>query len=356
MVQTIDLILRFAAISQFIVVAAVLLKAHRDKPAGILSSAWALSVACYLLAAPIYRDWQWGPWGLPVLAGAMAGSVLMWLAARALFEDDFTLRPWHLALLAGVVVIGTASFVPPDAALADSALVLIRESLPPLMSVVFAVLAIAVVLRDWRIDLVESRRRFRLILLSVAGSYSLIIAAVTLLLAGGVRDLPYIDLTFIDMCNAAVLFTIALAINIGLLDLHPGFLLPRESRKPPADTPADHDPQLSAALQTLMQKDRLYREHGLTIGSLAQRLGEKEYRLRRLINGQFGYRNFNEFLNGYRLDEIAARLVDADSQRLPVLTLALDAGFQSLGPFNRAFKSAYGMTPTEYRKHHTTSA
>ncbi len=28
----------------------------------------------------------------------------------------------------------------------------------------------------------------------------------------------------------------------------------------------------------------------------------------------------------------------------------MDAGFQSLGPFNRAFKAVTGVTPTEYRR------
>ena len=32
------------------------------------------------------------------------------------------------------------------------------------------------------------------------------------------------------------------------------------------------------------------------------------------------------------------------------MTIALDAGFQSIGPFNRAFKAHTGMTPTAYRK------
>ena len=31
-------------------------------------------------------------------------------------------------------------------------------------------------------------------------------------------------------------------------------------------------------------------------------------------------------------------------------TIALDAGFQSLGPFNRAFKDTIGVTPSEYRR------
>jgi len=32
-----------------------------------------------------------------------------------------------------------------------------------------------------------------------------------------------------------------------------------------------------------------------------------------------------------------------------ISTIALDAGFQSLGPFNRAFRAETGLTPTEFR-------
>jgi AraC-like DNA-binding protein len=35
---------------------------------------------------------------------------------------------------------------------------------------------------------------------------------------------------------------------------------------------------------------------------------------------------------------------------VPILTIALDAGFQSIGPFNRAFKAETGMTPSEFRR------
>ena len=54
--------------------------------------------------------------------------------------------------------------------------------------------------------------------------------------------------------------------------------------------------------------------------------------------------------HGLRLDAVRAALVDPKRRDLPVLTLALDAGFQSIGPFNRAFKAATGRTPTEFRK------
>jgi AraC-like DNA-binding protein len=76
-----------------------------------------------------------------------------------------------------------------------------------------------------------------------------------------------------------------------------------------------------------------------------------EFRLRQLINERLGHRNFNAFLNRYRIDEAKAALSDPSQREVQVLTIAMDAGFQSIGPFNRAFKADTGMTPTEFRRH-----
>jgi AraC-like DNA-binding protein len=35
---------------------------------------------------------------------------------------------------------------------------------------------------------------------------------------------------------------------------------------------------------------------------------------------------------------------------LPVLSIALEVGYGSIGPFNRAFKARMGMTPSRFRK------
>ena len=67
-----------------------------------------------------------------------------------------------------------------------------------------------------------------------------------------------------------------------------------------------------------MEQERIYREGGLTVATLAERLGVPEYRLRRLINQQLGHRNFVSFVNGYRLTEAMAALADADQARGPV--------------------------------------
>ena len=120
----------------------------------------------------------------------------------------------------------------------------------------------------------------------------------------------------------------------------------------PVSEPSE-DRALLARLDQLMTIERAYRQDGLTIADLARKLGLPEYRLRRLINQGLGHRNFNSFVNGYRIAEIKAALADPAQVEVPVLTLALDAGFNSLGPFNRAFKAATGLTPSEYRRQNT---
>jgi AraC-like DNA-binding protein len=101
-----------------------------------------------------------------------------------------------------------------------------------------------------------------------------------------------------------------------------------------------------ARLTQAMSEEHAYRRDGLTLADLATTLGIGEAALRSLINQELGYRNFNDFLHHYRLQDAAGRLVAED---LPILTIALECGYGSIGPFNRAFRQRFGMTPSAYR-------
>ncbi len=116
---------------------------------------------------------------------------------------------------------------------------------------------------------------------------------------------------------------------------------------PDAATP---DTQLAADLHTLMAEACVYREDQLTIGGQAARLGVPKYRLRRLINQRLGHRNFNAFVNRWRLDEAQQVLLNPLRTQQSVLTIALTTGFQSIGLLNRAFKAHTGLTPTGFRR------
>lgn len=125
--------------------------------------------------------------------------------------------------------------------------------------------------------------------------------------------------------------------------------------EPPQEVP--HTPQNEALKQRqaericdAMTREHLYQQAGLTVSALAQHMRMPEARLRLVIHEQLGYRHFNAFLNRYRLAEVATRLRNPADAHLPVLTLALEAGFGSIGPFNRAFREAHGVTPSDFRK------
>jgi len=106
------------------------------------------------------------------------------------------------------------------------------------------------------------------------------------------------------------------------------------------------DADKAAKLKQIITEEEVYRINGLTVADLAEKLDMKEYQLRNLINRTLGHRNFTEFLNEFRLTYVTKKLLETD---LPILSIALDAGYKSISPFNRAFKAKYGMTPSQYR-------
>jgi AraC-like DNA-binding protein len=54
-------------------------------------------------------------------------------------------------------------------------------------------------------------------------------------------------------------------------------------------------------------------------------------------------------VNAFRLEEVRRRLLDPRQDEVPILTMALEAGFGSIVAFNRAFKDKHGLTPSAYR-------
>ena len=132
---------------------------------------------------------------------------------------------------------------------------------------------------------------------------------------------------------------------------------PSVDTAPPEPAEYDRDTSESEKIRRALEDEQLYRQPGLSVSELARQVGVPEYRLRHLIHHHLGYRNFNALLHHYRIAEVCAALEDPAKDNTPVLTLALSSGYQSINPFNRAFRASKGMTPTEYRRtqQHTNS-
>lgn len=91
-----------------------------------------------------------------------------------------------------------------------------------------------------------------------------------------------------------------------------------------------------------------YRRENLTLKDLSTALEVPEYKIRAAINKELGYRNFNEFINEYRIKEAAKRL--RDEPETPISNIALDVGYRTLSSFNRAFRKEKNTTPTAFRE------
>jgi AraC-like DNA-binding protein len=336
-----DIALRAAAIAILLVLAASLLRDVRQSVAGRLAVFFAIGSAAHAATSGIGVGPPVSAWHAPLIALSTGNVVVFWLFTRALFDDGFALRRWHGLLWLAVSAFSFVNclWIAPGG---HARLSIIAVNL---LALAFIGLAMAQMVASWSADLVESRRRVRVFIVSAAALYGGV-NAITQILAptGEVAAIA-------NIANAAMLTLIVAAISVAMMRIGPADLFPAPSAAPaPVATEPAADHRLVDALMRLMADERIYRHDNVTIGALATRLAIPEYRLRRLINQRLGYRNFNVFLNEHRIAEAKAALADPTQAEVPVITIAMDAGFQSLGPFNRAFKADTGVTPTEYRK------
>jgi AraC-like DNA-binding protein len=275
------------------------------------------------------------------LGEALVG--LLWLSVMILFEDA-RITPLRLAPTVLLMAISTGSLmIGMHATLGWAAL----GWLASLVNTVLAVHAFLCVAQGFRGDLVEKRRRLRRPLLLV-----LVLALTVVLTTQGAGFGSIITQT--DITGIFAVLDVALAIMAvatAALFLEPRAVLLVELG-PPAPREADDsaDDAALAKLDALMTGDEVWRREGLTVGALAAEVGVPEHRLRVLINGRLGHRNFAAFINARRIEAARRQLADPAFADTPVSKIAYDLGFASLGPFNRAFKEATGQTPTEWRR------
>ncbi len=111
----------------------------------------------------------------------------------------------------------------------------------------------------------------------------------------------------------------------------------------------DHKPtSILLKLNQLMTQEHAYRNSDLNLSDLSKAANVSERAVSEAINQELG-KNFYQFVNEYRIDEVKARLKDPNCQHLKIISLALDAGFNSKASFNRVFKQYTGNTPQQYK-------
>jgi AraC-like DNA-binding protein len=351
---SVSLLLLGMCFGAMLAMAAAMLRAPRP------ATRW-IGVAFYLSSGLFaFKLWEDSTGILPneiaFVIAMLANSAVgwFWLLTIALFEDAKRLRPAMYAAPALLALFALLAYI------AGSPGNQIIGTMSSFAHAGLAIHAVSIVLRSWKDDLVESRRRLR-------GPFVIAVALYILSLSGfdlwdRVGELP----AWYPMLNAAMFAAVALGGALVFLDprsdifgaaepeqaraAHPA---PASAAKMPAAQLAGTDRATQADLDRLdrvMKIDMVWREEGLTIASLAVRVNMPEAQLRRLINDQLGYRNFPSFVNGHRIRAAKDRLADPHEARTSISAIAFEIGFASLGPFNRAFKEETGQSPSEWRR------
>ena len=262
-----------------------------------------------------------------------------WLLSKALFDDEFewTSRFWLLTFTVPILL---------------NVLYRLNEFygaswysnfrfLPYTISVFFIVLVIYEAVRSKDNDLVLSRLKNRNVF--VVFSSFIALFSVYFFFTEDPMELPSSFETFQH-------FTISCFLFLFFYSQHKyiSVFVMKQPVRSQADSNAVIKARIIRKLLPLFEQDKIFAQEGFTITQLSEKIGEKEYQVRRAINDELGYTNFNTFLNHYRIVEACKLIQDNRGKELTFQEIAYRMGYQSVATFNRAFKNETGQTPSEY--------
>jgi AraC-like DNA-binding protein len=101
-----------------------------------------------------------------------------------------------------------------------------------------------------------------------------------------------------------------------------------------------------------VKKDSLYLDADLKLNTLSVVSEIPSYQISRSINFILS-KNFNEFINDFRIAEAKRKLSSSEFENITILAVALESGFNSKSSFNAQFKKRENITPNEYRSAHS---
>ncbi|RIH64424.1 helix-turn-helix domain-containing protein [Mariniphaga sediminis] len=136
------------------------------------------------------------------------------------------------------------------------------------------------------------------------------------------------------------------------------YLQPGEPAKPTQEKLPLLDSKTADVLEESLYRFILEEEPflvpGLSLRSLAGQVEIHPNKLSWLLNERMG-KNFNEFINYYRIEYFKKLALDPENSHISLIGLAYESGFNSKTVFNTYFKKEVGMTPKEFLKQNTPS-
>lgn len=338
--EQIDLLARGGSLALIAFWSWLLWRDQRQALAARVAVAMNAAIIAYLLGNKIWALWPYQPFAFAIDWSSVLAAPLFWLFSHVWFNDvqRISRRVSLLIIAFALLALSQSYFMATTGAVDPVIWMTVRIGM-----ISFAAAGVWIAWRGRDDDLVEARRRVRRNLVWTTGLLVIWIS---------IMEIPFYrgpsQNTIRVITQLAILWAAAIT-SAAMYRMKYDDIFAPATPGPSNPQRVAIDPALAERLQNYMETERAWRDETLSIAKLASQLGEQEYRLRRVINGQLGHRNFAAFVNGYRLAEVKAALADDSQKEVPIITIALDAGFGSLGPFNRAFREAEKMTPSEYR-------
>lgn len=312
------------------------------KRLGRLGAHWALTtgtLACFVLGQVLGANA--GVMATPLAIGGGAGCAFAWLFTRALFDPREHDARWSRIVALIVFLTGVIPILGEPAAPVSRMI----QNTHGLGSSTVLLLTFVEPFNGFRRELPTVEKRFRLAFVAV---YALLMGSSVLAInsptgsGGGVDHAVAEQIKTICaglallLCGAAAWFR-----------LHNPLAAPKGRRA--VSIAAAEDADLALRITRLLREDAFHAAPNLKVADLARRLGEPDYKVSRCITASLGFANFNQMLNAYRVARAREMLADPTLRNRSILVIALDCGFGSIGPFNRAFKAAAGVTPRGFR-------
>jgi AraC-like DNA-binding protein len=123
--------------------------------------------------------------------------------------------------------------------------------------------------------------------------------------------------------------------------------LPTEKMPPKPLIAPDELANRRQRLEQYMQSEKPWLDADLTLSQLSSQLSLNTTQLSYLVNQGFE-KNFNDFVNHYRVEAVKQKMNDPSAAHLSLLGIAFECGFNSKATFNRAFKKLTGSAPTAF--------
>lgn len=293
----------------------------------------AVSFVCYI--AGRLTDGAAGILFSLVGAGACGWA---WLLTRALF-DPAPRDVWWPRIVATVVAVAGALTV---LAPAESGLYGFAGNVYRLSGSAALLLTFIEPLQARRGDVGVLEKRFRLVFLTIYAAQMVVV------LGSGVSSPVPAEVWRTDLIRigCAVVGLVGASAAVWYRLRHP--LARSDGTQAARRPPTDEDRRLADRLERLLRDEAIDARPDLRIGDVAARLGQPEYKVSQCISTVLGFPNFNRLINHHRIERAKRLLADPDQDK-PILDVAFECGFGSVGPFNRAFRAQVGVTPREFR-------